>query len=308
MWHKARFSLRRISARQGFTSLAHLRATGAVPTILTRSKASAAEPSSTVVVQIGDHGMASVYLSSPPVNALTKRLLQELMDVISELEENPKVRGFILGSAVPKIFSAGIHLPEMLVDHDGSTEGVATFWTLLQETWLKLYTTPLATVAAIPGACPAGGCLLALSCDARVMVENKGTIGLNEAAFGLIPPPWLSGMLIGVAGQRKAEDMIMRGVLLPPAQALLAGIVDVTVPLSSLSDEATARLAALLAVPGDARVRAKAQLRRGAAEALRTSQAEDLDEMVTMLTRAEVQERIQSYLESLSSKRAGSSP
>ena len=71
---------------------------------------------------------------------------------------------------------------------------------------------------------------------------------------------------------------------------------------------ATARLAALLAVPGDARVRAKAQLRRGAAEALRTSQAEDLDEMVTMLTRAEVQERIQSYLESLSSKRAGSSP
>lgn len=60
-----------------------------------------------------------------------------------------------------------------------------------QEMWLTLYMTPLATVASISGHCPAGGCLLALSCDARVMAEGKYTIGLNEAKLGLVPPAWV---------------------------------------------------------------------------------------------------------------------
>ena len=46
-----------------------------------------------------------------------------------------------------------------------------------QEMWLALYLTPLATVAAISGHAPAGGCMLAMACDARVMVDGKYMIG-----------------------------------------------------------------------------------------------------------------------------------
>ena len=252
-----------------------------------------------LVVHKQEDGIASVQLSSPPVNALSTPLLEEMISTINALDDDPAVRGFVMGSAVSGIFSAGIHLPELLVDADGGVDSVVRFWTLFQEAWLALYTTPLATVAAIPGHCPAGGCLLALSCDARVMVEKKGSIGLNETAFGIVPPAWLSRMLISTVGQRRAEDMIMRGLLLPPAEALEIGLVDATVSLSRLTDEANARLAALLAVPDQARGLAKLQLRQEAAERLRSEQSEDLDAVLRLLTRPSVQSAIRNHLESL---------
>ena len=46
------------------------------------------------------------------------------------------------------------------------------FWTSLQELWMQLYGTSLAVGAAINGHSPAGGCLLAMACDYRVMTEG----------------------------------------------------------------------------------------------------------------------------------------
>lgn len=45
----------------------------------------------------------------------------------------------------------------------------------------------LSIVSAIRGACPAGGCILSLNCDYRVMTNNvQGAhIGLNEVALGI---------------------------------------------------------------------------------------------------------------------------
>ena len=74
------------------------------------------------------------------------------------------VRGCVLGSSVPGIFSGGLHLPEFLIGSDGSIDRLAEYWTAVQEMWLALYTTPLATVAAIPGHCIAGGVMLSLAC------------------------------------------------------------------------------------------------------------------------------------------------
>lgn len=284
--HRCALAARRATARRALSSDAVERTPG-------------------LVVQRASEGIASVYLSAPPVNAISVPLLEEFISVLKDLDEDPTVRGFVLGSAVPNIFSAGIHLPELLIDADGGVDGIVRFWTLLQEAWLALYTSPLATVAAIPGHCPAGGCLLALSCDARVMVEGKGSIGLNEVAFGLVPPPWLSRMLVGVTGQRRAEDMIMRGAMLSPEEALRAGLVDATVPLAALTDESNARLSALLAVPDHARSLAKAQLRQGAADALREAQSEDLDDLLKLVTQPHVQTSVRLYLESLSSKGKG---
>lgn len=43
----------------------------------------------------------------------------------------------------------------------------------------------------LQGASPAGGCLLALSCDYRILADNpKYTIGLNETQLGIVAPFW----------------------------------------------------------------------------------------------------------------------
>ena len=135
------------------------------------------------------------------------------------------------------------------------------------------------------------------------MVEGKGIVGLNETAFGLAPPLWLSKMLIDLAGRRKAEHMIMHGQLISAAEAHECGLVDSLVPLSRLADESQARLAELLNIPDKARGMAKQGLRFEAAEALRSKQSEDLDWFVSLVSSPEVQTRIAKHLESLSSKK-----
>lgn len=121
------------------------------------------------------------------------------------------------------VFSAGLDILEM---YNPTKDNLAVFWTTLQNTWLSLYRTSIPTVAAInvryhskreipreskipgvlvdftlciilsyfysssQGHAPAGGCLLALSCEYRVMVGPKFTIGLNETQLGIVAPPW----------------------------------------------------------------------------------------------------------------------
>lgn len=66
------------------------------------------------------------------------------------------------------------------------------FWTSFQELYLTLYGSKLACIAAIEGHAPAAGCMLALSCDYRIMSQTIGhgtpTIGLNESKLGIVAP------------------------------------------------------------------------------------------------------------------------
>ena len=164
------------------------------------------------VQQIADlPDCVEVRLSSKPVNALSFALCTELTETLRELEEDREVKGILLSSALDGIFTAGLDLRALLETPDHPVDRVAEFWTAVQEMWLTLYMSPLATVSAISGHCPAGGCLLALSCDARVMVQGSASIGLNEVQMGLVAPKWLSTLLKDTVGQRRAESMLQTG-------------------------------------------------------------------------------------------------
>ncbi|CAG2063789.1 unnamed protein product, partial [Timema podura] len=129
-------------------------------------------------------GVSTVTLQRPPVNSLNLELLQEFTATLDDLGKS-KSRGMILTSASPTVFSAGLDILEM---YRPKSDRIRLFWSKLQEMWLKLYGSAYPTVAAINGHSPAGGCLLALSCDYRVMVGPKYTIGLNETQLGIIAP------------------------------------------------------------------------------------------------------------------------
>lgn len=253
-----------------------------------------------LVVSREDGGIATVSLSSRPVNSLTKAMCDELVAVTHELEDDPRVRGILLGSAVPNIFSAGLDLKSM---HGKTDDELAVFWTSVQEMWLALYMTPLATVASISGHAPAGGCLLALSCDYRVMVEGKSRIGLNESQIGIVAPRWLSRMLVDTVGMRPAERMLQLGSLLSPDDAKDVGLVDEVVPLHKLPGASADALEGLLAINANARSAVKKQLRSAAADALRGSQSEDLDDFIQIVQQPEVQVMLGEYIEGLGKKK-----
>jgi len=99
-------------------------------------------------------------------------------------------------------------------------------------------------LCAIDGACAGGGYELALACHWRIASDAQVTlIGLPEVSHGLIPAWGGCVRLPRLIGAHAAVKHILRGALLPAAEALRLGLVDEVVPAASL--KARARVVAL---------------------------------------------------------------
>ncbi|KFV39195.1 hypothetical protein N341_08880, partial [Tyto alba] len=192
-------------------------------------------------------GVATMKFKSPPVNSLSLDFLTELCISLEKLENNRACRGVIFTSAIPNIFSSGLDITEMC---GKSMEHYAEFWRAVQETWLRVYSSNMVTVAVVNGSSPAGGCLLALSCDYRIMVENpRCVIGLNEAQLGIVAPFWFKDTFVNTVGHRVAERSLQLGSLYPAPEAHKFGLVDELVPEEKLQERAAAIMAQWLALP-----------------------------------------------------------
>ncbi|NWX90302.1 ECI1 isomerase, partial [Nothoprocta pentlandii] len=253
-------------------------------------------------------GVATVKFKSPPVNSLSLDFLTELSIGLEKLENNRGCRAVIFTSAVPKIFSAGLDVTEMC---GKSTEHYAEFWRVVQNIWLRLYGSNMVTVAAInaspletPSKLPAGGCLLALSCDYRIMADNpKFVIGLNESQLGIVAPFWFKDTFVNVVGHRIAERSLQLGSLHSAPEALQLGIVDELVPEEKLQDKAAAVVAQWLALPDHARQITKSMMRKSVLDRLLTHQEEDVQNFVGFISKESIQKSLRMYMEMLKKRK-----
>ena len=109
------------------------------------------------------------------------------------------------------------------------------FWILSNTFLTRLYASPLVTICAVRGACPAGGCCLALCCDYRVMTE-QGSIGLNEVALGISVPKYWGMLMQRTIGVGPAEKLLQFASMLDPAQAKSLGLIDKIAAADELLD------------------------------------------------------------------------
>ncbi|XP_060028539.1 enoyl-CoA delta isomerase 1, mitochondrial [Erinaceus europaeus] len=246
-------------------------------------------------------GVAVMKLWNPPVNSLSLDLLTELVISLEKLENEKTFRGIILTSDLPGIFSAGLDLTEMCGRNPAH---YAEYWKALQELWLRLYQTHLVVIAAINGASPAGGCLLALSCDYRVLADNpKFIIGLNETLLGIVAPFWFKDTMINTIGHRATERALQLGLLFRPAEALQVGVVDQVVPEGQVQGAALSAMTQWLAIPDHARQLTKSMMRKATADRLLTQREADIQNFVSFLSRDSIQKALQVYLEKLRQKK-----
>lgn len=256
------------------------------------------------VGRVDDKGKIGLLtLQRAPVNSLDTAMLGAIKDGVAELEADSKVKAFVLTSKFEgKVFSAGLDLMEM---HQPETRAdLETFWTAVQDCWLKLYTSPLATVAAINGTSPAGGCLLATACDYRVMSDNeKFNIGLNEAQFGLVAPDFFLEVYVNTVGQRNAEWLAGTGALLTPSEALKVNLVDETVPQAEVYDVAVNTAKKLSKLPFDARAETKRRLRLQTATNLINTKAKCTEIFVDFALGDDVQANLTAYVASLKARK-----
>ncbi|XP_041086296.1 enoyl-CoA delta isomerase 1, mitochondrial-like [Polyodon spathula] len=199
--------------------------------------------------------------------------------------------------ALPKIFSAGLDIMEM---YGKSPEHCGEFWKAVQEMWLRLYGSSMITVAAINGSSPAGGCLMALACDYRIMAENpKYSIGLNETQLGIVAPFWFKDTLLNTVGNRAAELSLQLGLLYSAPDALRTGLVDLLVPEDKVLSTASQTMTQWLAIPDHARQITKSMMRKPTVDRLLASREPDVKNFVSFITKDSIQKSLQVYMERL---------
>lgn len=168
---------------------------------------------------------AIITLNRPKVNALNERVITELRAAFQNAESNDYVNSVIL-TGEGSFFSFGFDVPEFHSYPKSSFEShVINFSKLVKE----IFMFPKPVVAAINGHCIAGGAVLALACDYRVMVSDKAKIALNEMTFGSSLFSSVTEILQYAVGSRKSEEIVYSGNMYSAEQALCLGLIDKSV-------------------------------------------------------------------------------
>jgi enoyl-CoA hydratase/carnithine racemase len=204
-------------------------------------------------------GVCTLSLDRPPVNALGRELVDDLLRAFDELRTDEQVRCLIVRSA-GKHFCAGADLKERKTM---SVDEVRQFVPKLAETCNRAAALPYPTIAAVRGAAAGGGCELALGCDMRMLADDT-KIGLRETALAIIPAAGGTQRLPRLIGPARAKRWILGAELFTAAEALSDGVAQWVVPADELDDRAK-EVARTIAANGPVAVRmAKRAIERGA--------------------------------------------
>jgi enoyl-CoA hydratase len=213
--------------------------------------------------------MAVLRLDRGKGNALDAGFLREIRGAFAGLRADPP-RGVVLGSTGP-IFCAGLDLLQL--ENAGEDE-LESLVDELYATLREIFTFPRPVVAAINGHAVAGGALLTLACDQRVMAMGDGKWGLTESRLGLVVPASMIEMCRYALPRRVLERLLYAGQAYPGFKAREMGALDDLVDEVDLMDRCVELIRGWTPVPA-AFAEIKARLRQPVLEAMDAARPRD---------------------------------
>jgi enoyl-CoA hydratase/carnithine racemase len=173
------------------------------------------------MLEIIDHGVIrEIRLARPPANALNPQLIEAFSNALGEAGRSAEA---VVVSGRPGMFSAGLDVPELIeLDRDQ----MERFWRNFVSMLGQIASMPVPTVFALTGHAPAGGIVMALFGDYRIMPRGSFKTGFNEVQVGLVVPPQVHQALVRLIGAHAAERIIVAGEMMEAQRALEIGLVD----------------------------------------------------------------------------------
>ncbi|HET9986268.1 MAG TPA: enoyl-CoA hydratase/isomerase family protein [Longimicrobiales bacterium] len=237
-----------------------------------------------------DAGIHTIRLAHGKANALDVELLEALQ---RELERTAGADAVVI-TATGSIFSAGVDLFRL------TTEGepyVRRFFPLLCSFVHDLFALPRPVVVAANGHAIAGGAIMVMAADYRLMADGNGRIGVPELLVGVPFPAAPLEVVRFAVPPHRLQSFIYTGETLRPRDALALGIVDEVVDppgLEARARDIAERLAAL--PPANFRL-TKQALRADTLERIRRDSERWDAEALETWTAPETHRRITEYLE-----------
>ncbi|MEI6447320.1 MAG: enoyl-CoA hydratase/isomerase family protein [Actinomycetes bacterium] len=175
-------------------------------------------------------------------NRFNPTMLAAFTEALDQVEASDGPAAVVL-TGEGKFFSNGLDLDWMMAN--AGEGGPSLVVNGLQALYSRLLTFPTPTIAAVNGHAFAGGGMLALACDQRVMRDDRGFFCLPEVDINI---PFTKGMSLLVQARLTpsvARDVMMTGRRYTAEESLAAGIVDATASEDQVVSQAIERAQAL---------------------------------------------------------------
>ncbi|MAV65285.1 MAG: enoyl-CoA hydratase [Candidatus Marinimicrobia bacterium] len=236
-------------------------------------------------------------LNRPKVNAINEELIQALSDNLDLLESNNNIKGIII-TGENNIFSAGLDLIEL---YSKDRDYMNHFWSLFSNLLIKIYSYPKIVFTAISGHSPAGGTVISIMTDYRIMSRGNFLIGLNEVAVGLSMPISIGRVFQSLLGERVAEKMTLKGQLVNPEKAQKIGLIDEVVESEKLLNYTVDTMQQWLKLPYQKQIASKLSLRKNVIDIMKKAN-KDNDEFINAWFSDECRSTMKSIISKLSKK------
>ncbi|MGP4067537.1 enoyl-CoA hydratase [Halobacillus sp. B29] len=188
---------------------------------------------STLTLQVKEQ-VAEITIQSPPANALSSTILQDLSEEMDRIEQDESIKAILL-KGEGKFFSAGADIKEFT-----SLQGASDYEGLSskgQDLFNRIENFHIPVIAAIHGAALGGGLELAMACHIRY-VADEAKIGLPEINLGIVPGFAGTQRLPRYVGAPKAYEMILTGVPITGSEAASLGLANQSFPGEEVFEQA----------------------------------------------------------------------
>jgi enoyl-CoA hydratase len=185
-------------------------------------------------ILVSREGMLGIITLNRPqaMNALSSRLVTELISALGEFEKDDQVRCLVIAGS-ERAFSAGADIKEMAQMTAVQMTMTGHFFPL----WDKVGRYPKPIVGALSGYVLGGGLELAMSLDVLVASETT-QLGQPEIDIGVMPGGGGTQRLTRAVGKAKAMEMILTGKRIGAEEAKTLGLVSRVVPKEAYLEEA----------------------------------------------------------------------
>jgi len=244
-------------------------------------------------------GLATVRMGRANGNAVNPELSADLALAFREAGADPAIRG-VLFAASGKIFSPGLDVLELLELDRGEMD---RFMADFHRTLFTLFAFPKPMVGALHGHAVAGGCVLSLTADWRVLAD-RALIGLNEIRVGVPLPYGVTQILREVIAPQHITEVALLGRNFRGEEALVPGLAHEIHPSEGFEAHCLSRLDELASRDMRSFAATKRYFRSVAVERVPGREDKLRQEFLDCWFSPETRERMQSIVAQLKSSQA----